>query len=906
MSYLVFARKLRPQRFADLIGQEAIYQTLINAIKTGRVAHAFLFTGPRGTGKTSCARILTKALNCQNPQDAEPCNQCEPCREISAGISADVMEIDAASNRGIEHIRELRESVKFSPSKGRYKTYIIDEVHMLTTESFNALLKTLEEPPSHVKFILATTDPHKIPITVVSRCQRFDFAFIPQSKMVSYLTQVAQDEGLAISQTGLGLISRASSGGMRDALTTLDMLVSFSGQQIDDEAVVSLLGLGGAREMDLLLDAIITRDLYAALDNLEAQVRRGRSLDKLLAELMTAVKDLSLVKELPPDKLAWREFLPDQLTHYRELAQQISSAALQQIFQILMETEAQMRRSSQSKMAFEMALVKLCALERLQGLSEILGLLESARDPLKKSITPAPERHRPEAPRPKTEPDQPELSAQRLDPSQAVGPTEVPPSQATPQAANPATLPGPVPPTPRPAASQHPADLSSPTPAPQAELAPPAPASVEPEAIPRVIQAPPGPENPEPAQAALNPVQPEAHQRQATPAPELVQVDQAPDTETAPPGPATGTPPKPAQPDPGKPAVPSVKDLPERSEAPVAQGSPEPLVPPSAERSNETEAPAAKPLPQPPAVAAPQTEPQRVAEQSRTSAPAWSAPEDPGEPPEWLDAEADTLPERPLDERPEPPEYVGGDLWELAEAYDPSPEEMGEGTAGPAEEPPAPAAAAPNEALEGSGTDPVAATEATGLRFEAPAAVQMEAQDPVPVTQDEGPVEQEIEAALPSNPTSALWNEVSTRSAASELQTTAPQDSEPDWRDFVTRFSGVGNQSLLSFLKSSVALEFSAEKLVIGCRNPALFSNEKRAQLAEFAAGYFGHEPKIEILASDRAAEESLWALELRGRAAAEVARKEAAFEDPQVLKIKEVFPQSQTKSWEPPNPKKE
>lgn len=222
MSYLVLARKLRPMRFGDLVGQAHISKTLINAIRSDRVAHAFLFTGPRGTGKTSCARILTKALNCLSPIENEPCNACESCLEINQGIATDIIEIDAASNRGIEHIRELRENVKFSPAKCQFKTYIIDEVHMLTTESFNALLKTLEEPPAHVKFILATTDHHKIPTTVMSRCQRYDFSNIAMDDMLTYLKSVVAQEGISISDAGLNIIAKSATGGMRDALTALD------------------------------------------------------------------------------------------------------------------------------------------------------------------------------------------------------------------------------------------------------------------------------------------------------------------------------------------------------------------------------------------------------------------------------------------------------------------------------------------------------------------------------------------------------------------------------------------------------------------------------------------------------------------------------------------------------------
>ena len=378
MSYLVLARKLRPARFKDLVGQDAIWKTLINAINTNRVAHAFLFTGPRGTGKTSCARILTKALNCQSPIDNEPCNQCENCSEINQGIAADVLEIDAASNRGIEHIRELRDSIKFSPAKSRYKTYIIDEVHMLTTESFNALLKTLEEPPSHVKFILATTDYHKIPVTVISRCQRYDFANIPTGIMKEYLKKVAKDESVQIGESSLQLIASSSTGGLRDALTTLDMLISFSGEEINDDKVLEILGLNDSRTIDTLLSEIIKKNLSEVMNIFHGIVAKGRSITRMVTDLMSAVKDLSLVRNLPENKLQWRGFLPDQLSLYQELAALVSSGTLQQLFTILLEIEAQVKRSAQAKTCVEMSLIKMCSVEPLTGVAEVITVLREA------------------------------------------------------------------------------------------------------------------------------------------------------------------------------------------------------------------------------------------------------------------------------------------------------------------------------------------------------------------------------------------------------------------------------------------------------------------------------------------------------------------------------------------------
>lgn len=387
MSYLVLARKLRPGKFKDLIGQEPIWKTLKNAIKADRVAHAFLFTGPRGTGKTSCARILTKALNCVSPVDHEPCGECENCVEIGQGISTDVIEIDAASNRGIEHIRELRDGVKFSPAKCRYKTYIIDEVHMLTTESFNALLKTLEEPPAHVKFILATTDYHKVPSTVISRCQRFDFSNIPLKVMCEYLTIVAEQEGLKISDAAIKLIARSSSGGMRDALTVIDMLLSLGNEVIEDSQVTDILGLNDAREIDDMLGSIIEKDLARVIEQYHSFIRKGHSTTQMVTDLMNAIKNLSLVRSLPEDRVQWLDFLPDQLQQYRDISQKATPATLQQLFNIVLDIESQVKRSNQARICMEMGLVKLCSVETLAGVAEIVSAIKEAGKVKKKPMS---------------------------------------------------------------------------------------------------------------------------------------------------------------------------------------------------------------------------------------------------------------------------------------------------------------------------------------------------------------------------------------------------------------------------------------------------------------------------------------------------------------------------------------
>jgi DNA polymerase-3 subunit gamma/tau len=247
MSYKVLALKYRPQTFEDVVGQKPITQALQNAIATKRVAHAYLFAGSRGVGKTSVARILAKALNCQEGPTPHPCGHCSFCQEIKDGISVDVLEIDGASNRGINEIRELRENVKYLPSKNKYKIYIIDEVHMLTTEAFNALLKTLEEPPPHVIFVFATTEPHKIPLTILSRCQRYDFKRIPSSSILDQLKKIASEEGMEVSDPGLHLIARQAQGSMRDAQSLLDQVFSFSGPKISEEEVIEAWGSSTAK-----------------------------------------------------------------------------------------------------------------------------------------------------------------------------------------------------------------------------------------------------------------------------------------------------------------------------------------------------------------------------------------------------------------------------------------------------------------------------------------------------------------------------------------------------------------------------------------------------------------------------------------------------------------------------------
>ena len=284
-------RRFRPQRFADVVGQEEVVRTLRNAVVAGEVAHAYLFSGERGIGKTSIARILARAVNCLSPEGGEPCNACENCTTILANRSLDILEIDGASNRGIDHIRRLREEVAFAPTDLRTKVYIIDEVHMLTNEAFNALLKTLEEPPRHVVFIFATTEPHKVPRTIVSRCQAFDFRKIPEEKIVLHLAEIAKEEGVAIAPDALALMACRANGGMRDAIVMLEQAISYAGGEITIEPLLDMLGLVGREVNEKFLHAIEDGDRKAVLTTIDSLVKRGKDLEIFLADLVGTVRD---------------------------------------------------------------------------------------------------------------------------------------------------------------------------------------------------------------------------------------------------------------------------------------------------------------------------------------------------------------------------------------------------------------------------------------------------------------------------------------------------------------------------------------------------------------------------------------------------------------------------------------
>src|SRR5246127_1479788 len=303
MSYEVFARKYRPQMFDDLVGQSHVSRTLKNAVAQNRLAHAYLFVGPRGTGKTSTARILAKALNCIHGPTVTPCGVCDNCREIAAGNSLDVLEIDGASNNGVEQVRELRENARYAPAKSRFKIYIIDEVHMLSSAAFNALLKTLEEPPPHVKFIFATTEPQKVLPTIVSRCQRFDLHRIPANLIAQHLQLIAGKEKITLEPAAAHAIARGAEGGLRDAESMLDQLVAFCGEKISERDVLNVFGFTSEQTVANFTERILRRETADAVQLLHEQCDAGKDMMRLMSDLIAYLRDL-LVFKAKPDALS--------------------------------------------------------------------------------------------------------------------------------------------------------------------------------------------------------------------------------------------------------------------------------------------------------------------------------------------------------------------------------------------------------------------------------------------------------------------------------------------------------------------------------------------------------------------------------------------------------------------------
>jgi len=375
MAYQVTARKWRPQRFDDVVGQEHITATLKNAIKTGRIAHAFLFTGPRGVGKTTTARILAKVLNCENPQDFEPCNKCSNCKSINDSQSMDIIEIDGASNRGIDEIRTLRESVKYAPTRGKYKVYIIDEVHMLTKESFNAFLKTLEEPPTHTIFIFATTDIHKVPLTIISRCQRFDFRRIQLDVIKKQLQKIADEEKIPIDDKTLTIISKKADGALRDAQSLFDQVVSFCGNKIDSDTVAKMLNLIDDELFFSISDAILIKDFPVVFDTSENIYQNGWDFIDFNDGLIEHFRNiLSVVVTQRTDLIETAEIYRSK---YSDYIQSFSKGDLLRILNYLTKLQQDLRYSNNQKLRIEIALTHLLSLEKSSTLSEIISGLES-------------------------------------------------------------------------------------------------------------------------------------------------------------------------------------------------------------------------------------------------------------------------------------------------------------------------------------------------------------------------------------------------------------------------------------------------------------------------------------------------------------------------------------------------
>ena len=362
MSYRALYRVFRPQTFSEVRGQDHISTTLKNAIVTERLAHAYLFCGPRGTGKTSSAKILAKAVNCLDLRNGEPCNQCASCKAINEENFLDVLEIDAASNRGIDEIRDLREKVRFAPSQGKRKVYIIDEVHMLTNEAFNALLKTLEEPPAHVLFILATTEPQKIPLTILSRCQRFDFRKINTAEISAHLADIVQEEGVSISDDALNAIARKAAGGMRDAISVLDQCIAFAGERIELHHVEMVLGTVSEEATAALVDTVIQQNYSQLFLSLNDFIQQGKDIKQILRDCIQYCRQLLLLKVAPDEQLV--ELSPDSLGKAKEQAKALPVEFLGRMINRLTAAEKDLRYSNQPQILLEAAFVDLM----IQGL----------------------------------------------------------------------------------------------------------------------------------------------------------------------------------------------------------------------------------------------------------------------------------------------------------------------------------------------------------------------------------------------------------------------------------------------------------------------------------------------------------------------------------------------------------
>lgn len=379
--YQVLARKWRPKQFDEVVGQEHVTATLRNAIERNRLAHAYLFVGPRGIGKTTIARIFAKALNCLKGPTPTPCDKCDSCREIAESRSLDVLEIDGASNRGIDEVRQLRETCRYAPARGKYKIYIIDEVHMLTKEAFNALLKTLEEPPPHVKFFFATTEPQKVLPTILSRCQRFDLRRIPSPLITKHLKEIARREKVQVEDAALSAIARGAEGAMRDAESALDQLIAFCGNKITEEDVLQVFGLVAHDKLATLTNALIDGDIHAALRLVKEMDEAGKDLQRLLADILDHFRNL-LVMTLGAQAAALVDGTDEELKLLAAQAQRIDTDAVLRMMEALTAAENRLRYALSKRVFLEIALVRALKARELVGLDAVLKKLNELKSQL--------------------------------------------------------------------------------------------------------------------------------------------------------------------------------------------------------------------------------------------------------------------------------------------------------------------------------------------------------------------------------------------------------------------------------------------------------------------------------------------------------------------------------------------
>ncbi len=437
MSYQVFARKYRPQTFEDLVGQDHVTRTLQNAVEQNRLAHAYLFVGPRGIGKTSTARILAKALNCIHGPTTTPCGVCDNCKEIAGGNSLDVLEIDGASNNGVEQVRELRDNVRYAPAKAKYKIYIIDEVHMLTSQAFNALLKTLEEPPEHVKFIFATTEPQKVLPTILSRCQRFDLHRIPANLIAQHLQFIAGKEKITLEPAAAHAIARGADGGLRDAESMLDQLVAFCGETIAESDVLNVFGFTSEQTIAGFTEKILRGQTAEALAVLDEQTAAGKEMMKLMGDLIAHVRDL-LVYKVRPAALA-EEAAPELQSSLGEEAALIETDRLLELIEQFAAAEGRMKWAPNKKLHFEVAVIKAIQTLSQVTLSEVIDNLAALRGGASSAPAPARAPAPNPAPAPAKKVATPASSSapvsQKKPAAPAPAPTPAPPAAATSSAA---------------------------------------------------------------------------------------------------------------------------------------------------------------------------------------------------------------------------------------------------------------------------------------------------------------------------------------------------------------------------------------------------------------------------------------------------------------------------------------